>query len=107
MMSPATCMSVSALMPHSRGNVAYTWYSGVLPNVRNEAGTVGTTDCRKRYIMPSGGNSLGTSGNGLRIGIHTTIDDSSTSACNAKCTTAYFNATSMVAGTCVNTTTAL
>ncbi len=48
MISPAINWSVSAEMPQMRGNPAYTGYSGVCPNVRNEAGMVGASDCRNR-----------------------------------------------------------
>ena len=47
-MRPAISWSVSAEMPQMRGNVAYTGYSGEWPNVRNDAGIVGASDCRNR-----------------------------------------------------------
>ena len=55
MMTPAICMSVSADMPEQPRDVVVERVQRVAPNVRNDAGTVGTTDCRNRNSMrPSG-----------------------------------------------------
>ena len=53
--------------------------------MRNDAGTVGTTDCRNKKSIRASGCSRGTSGSGLSNGIHTISDETMISAWTPKC----------------------
>ena len=76
---------MSALIPQIRGNVPYTGYERWSPNVRNDAGMVGASDCRNRYSICPGAGSAGYSGSGDITGHHIRSAVETNSTCSPKC----------------------
>ena len=75
--------------------------------MRNDAGTVGTTDCRNRKSRRPSGWRRGTSGSGLSSGIHTINDDRKIKVCTPKWRSACSSAAFTTTGVCVTITTRL
>ena len=47
-MAPASCWSCDTESPHTRTGTSYALYTVPSANVSHAAGTIGTTDCKKR-----------------------------------------------------------
>src|SRR5438309_2211696 len=70
MSDPAISWSSPGLKPRYHGPDRYALYSTPLEKMRNRVGTTGAKDCPKRYRIPSGLDSRGSSGIRLMSGIH-------------------------------------
>jgi hypothetical protein len=107
MIRPAISWSVRGETPQILGNVAYTGYRGLLPNVRNDAGIVGASDWKNRYSIWPGSDSGGSSGSGEATGHHIASADETASACRPKCASSERTERSTISGQCVNSSTPL
>src|SRR5438477_6066417 len=96
-----------ALIPQIRGNVAYIGYRGLDPKVRNDAGIVGASDWKNRYIICAGAGSAGSSGSGDMIGHHIASAAKTRRAWSAKCRSSDRTEAVTIAGQWVKNRTAL